>query len=72
MKKTNKKEDDKNLIKINQIYIEMICNIIRKQNIALLEKIGEEEILPIRNLINRYVITKTEVKNILNNLDYKD
>ena len=72
MKKTNKKEDDENLIKINQIYIEMICNIIRKQNIALLEKIGEEEILPIRNLINRYVITKTEVKNILNNLDYKD
>ena len=53
MKKTNKNEDDENLIKINQIYIEMICNIIRKQNITLLEKIGEEEILPIRNLINR-------------------
>ena len=69
MKKTNKNEDDENLIKINQIYIEMICNIIRKQNITLLEKIGEEEILPIRNLINRYVITKTQVTNILNNLE---
>tara|TARA_B110000914_G_C15110300_1_gene285827 strand:+ start:90 stop:320 length:231 start_codon:yes stop_codon:yes gene_type:complete len=56
-------------IKINQIYIEMICNIIRKQNIELLEKIGEEEILPIRELINKYIITKTQVKNILNNLE---
>jgi TRAP-type mannitol/chloroaromatic compound transport system substrate-binding protein len=51
--------------KINQLYIEIICNIIRKQNIDLLEKIGEEEMLPIREIINKYVITKTQVKNIL-------
>ena len=37
--------------KINQLYIEIICNIIRKQNIDLLEKIGEEEMLPIREII---------------------
>lgn len=54
---------------INQIYIEMICNIIRKQNIKLLEKIGEEEMLPIRELINKYVITKTQVKNLLTTMD---
>tara|TARA_B100000900_G_scaffold211460_1_gene179247 strand:+ start:6104 stop:6292 length:189 start_codon:yes stop_codon:yes gene_type:complete len=54
---------------INQIYIEIICNIIRKQNIALLEKIGEEEELPIRELIKKYVISKYDVKNILSNLD---
>lgn len=51
--------------KINQLYIEIICNIIRKQNIDLLEKIGEEEMLPIREIINKYVITKTQVKNML-------
>ena len=28
---------------INQIYIEIICNIIRKQNIKLLEKISEKK-----------------------------
>jgi hypothetical protein len=54
---------------INQIYIEMLCNIIRKQNIKLLEKIGEEEMLPIRELINKYVITKTQVKNLLTTMD---
>ena len=54
---------------INQIYIEMICNIIRKQNIKLLEKIGEEEMLPIRELINKYVITKTQVKNLLTTMN---
>jgi carbamoylphosphate synthase large subunit len=54
---------------INQIYIEIICNIIRKQNIALLEKIGEEEELPIRELIKKYVISKYDVKKILSNLD---
>jgi len=47
----------------------MICNIIRKQNIKLLEKIGEEEMLPIRELINKYVITKTQVKNLLTTMD---
>ena len=51
--------------KINQIYIEILCNIIRKQNIKLIEKIAEEEILPTRDLLNRYVITKTQVKNLL-------
>lgn len=54
---------------INQIYIEMLCNIIRKQNIKLLEKIGEEEMLPIRELINKYVINKTQVKNLLTTMD---
>jgi len=54
---------------INQIYIEIICNIIRKQNIALLEKIGEIEELPIRELIKKYVISKNDVKKILSNLD---
>lgn len=51
--------------KINQIYIEILCNIIRKQNIKLIEKIAEEEILPTRDLLNKYVITKTQVKNLL-------
>lgn len=51
--------------KVNQIYIEILCNIIRKQNIKLIEKIAEEEILPTRDLINKYVITKTQVKNLL-------
>jgi hypothetical protein len=55
--------------KINQIYIEIICNIIRKENIKLLEKIGEKEMLPIRELLNKYVITKTQVKNILTTLE---
>ena len=54
---------------INQIYIEILCNIIRKQNIKLLEKIGEEEMLPIRELINKYVITKTQVKNLLTTMN---
>ena len=35
----------------------------------LLEKIGEEEELPIRELIKKYVISKYDVKNILSNLD---
>ena len=51
--------------KINQIYIEILCNIIRKQNIKLIEKIAEEEVLPTRDLLNKYVITKTQVKNLL-------
>ena len=55
--------------KINQIYIEIICNIIRKENIKLLERIGEKEMLPIRELLNKYVITKTQVKNILTTLE---
>lgn len=61
----NKKYSDS----INQIYIEIICNIIRKQNIKLLEKISEEEMLPTRELINKYVITKTQVKNLLTTMD---
>ena len=47
----------------------MICNIIRKQNINLLEKIAEEEILPTRELLGKYIITKTQVKNILTSLE---
>ena len=62
-------DNDEYYDSINQIYIEMICNIIRKQNIKLLEKIGEEEMLPIRELINKYVITKTQVKNLLTTMD---
>jgi len=54
---------------INQIYIEILCNIIRKQNIKLLEKIAEEEMLPTRELINKYVITKTQVKNLLTTMN---
>ena len=72
MKKSSKNNTnitETSSIKINQIYIEIICNIIRKQNIELLEKIGEEEMLPIRELMNKYIITKTQVKNILNNLE---
>jgi len=57
-----------NSVDINQIYIEIICNLIRKQNIQLLEKIGEEEILPIRELLNKYIISKADVKEILSNL----
>ena len=62
-------ENEKYSDNINQIYIEILCNIIRKQNIKLLEKIGEEEMLPIRELINKYVITKTQVKNLLTTID---
>ena len=62
-------DNDEYYDSINQICIEMICNIIRKQNIKLLEKIGEEEMLPIRELINKYVITKTQVKNLLTTMD---
>ena len=54
---------------INQIYIEILCNIIRKQNIKLLEKIAEAEMLPTRELINKYVITKTQVKNLLTTMN---
>tara|TARA_B110000259_G_C13991425_1_gene392657 strand:- start:1030 stop:1224 length:195 start_codon:yes stop_codon:yes gene_type:complete len=56
-------------IDINQIYIEIICNLIRKQNIKLLEKIGEKELLPIRELLTRYVISKSDVREILSNLE---
>jgi len=62
------KEEDYS-ININQIYLEIICNLIRKQNIELLEKIGEEEILPIRELLNKYIISKSDVSKILNNLE---
>ena len=69
MKKSSNNNNEIYNIKISQIYIEIICNIIRKQNIELLERIGEEEILPIRELINKYVINKHDVTNILNNLE---
>jgi|TARA_B110000211_G_scaffold122746_2_gene141623 hypothetical protein len=60
---------EKEDININQIYIEIISNLIRKQNIELLEKIGEEELLPIRELINRYVISKSDVRELLNDIE---
>jgi len=55
----------KNNTRINQIYIEILCNIIRKQNLQLLEKIGEVEKLPILELNKNYIITKNQVKNII-------
>tara|TARA_B100000963_G_C22624969_1_gene671869 strand:- start:1192 stop:1422 length:231 start_codon:yes stop_codon:yes gene_type:complete len=61
--------ESKYSVNINQIYIEILCNIIRKQNIKLLEKIAEEEMLPTRELINKYVITKTQVKNLLTTMN---
>lgn len=67
MDKQKQKQDYS--IDINQIYLEIICNLIRKQNIELLEKIGEEEILPIRELLNKYIISKSDVKEILSNLE---
>lgn len=66
LKKLNESKYSDN---INQIYIEILCNIIRKQNIKLLEKIAEEEMLPTRELINKYVITKTQVKNLLTTMN---
>ena len=51
--------------KINQIYIEILCNIIRKQNIYLIEKICKHYDSPERVLIKQYVIKKLDVKNIL-------
>ena len=62
-------ENEKYSDNINQIYIEILCNIIRKQNIKLLKKIAEEEMLPTRELINKYVITKTQVKNLLTTMN---
>ena len=47
---TKKNKDIENSLKINQIYIEILCNIIRKQNLNLLEKIGEVEKLSILGL----------------------
>ena len=55
----------KNNTRINQIYIEILCNIIRKQNLQLLEKIGEVEKLTILELNKNYIITKNQVKNII-------
>tara|TARA_Y100000389_G_scaffold39687_1_gene34156 strand:- start:1919 stop:2158 length:240 start_codon:yes stop_codon:yes gene_type:complete len=68
-KELNKLNESKYSDNINQIYIEILCNIIRKQNIKLLEKIAEEEMLPTRELINKYVITKTQVKNLLTTMN---
>ena len=57
---------DKNKTKINQIYFEILCNIIRKQNITLLEKISEKELIPIDKLLNKYIMSKAKIRNILN------
>ena len=67
--KQKQKQKQDNSVDINQIYLEIICNLIRKQNIELLEKIGEEEILPIRELLNKYIISKSDVREILSNLE---
>ena len=67
--KQKQKQKQDYSIDINQIYLEIICNLIRKQNIELLEKIGEEEILPIRELLNKYIISKSDVREILSNLE---
>jgi hypothetical protein len=53
-------------IKINQIYFEIICNIVRKQNITLLEKISEKECIPIDKLLNKYIMSKSKIRNLLN------
>ena len=58
---------EENETKINQIYFEILCNIIRKQNIILLEKISEKECIPIDKLLNKYIISKSKIKNIINN-----
>jgi hypothetical protein len=66
MIKTNKiNKDIEQSLKINQIYIEILCNIIRKQNLNLLEKIGEVEKLSILDLNKKYIISKNQVNNIL-------
>ena len=61
--KINKIDKIENNTRINQLYIEILCNIIRKQNLQLLEKIGEVEKLPILELNRKYIITKNQVKN---------
>tara|TARA_B100000780_G_scaffold268109_1_gene225772 strand:+ start:208 stop:444 length:237 start_codon:yes stop_codon:yes gene_type:complete len=72
MENNNQKEDNVSTLsctnnekKINQIYIEILCNLIRRQNISLLEKIGEIECIPIQNLLSKYIISKSRMKNIL-------
>jgi hypothetical protein len=57
---------EENNTKINQIYFEILCNIIRKQNITLLEKISEKESIPIDKLFNKYIMSKAKIRNILN------
>ena len=59
------KKDESNDFKINQIYIEILCNLIRRQNISLLEKIGEIEFIPIDKLLSKYIISKSRMRNIL-------
>ena len=58
---------EENETKINQIYFKILCNIIRKQNIILLEKISEKECIPIDKLLNKYIMSKSKIRNILNN-----
>lgn len=55
-----------NNTKINQIYFEILCNIIRRQNITLLEKISEKECIPIDKLLNKYIMSKSKIRNLLN------
>jgi len=60
--------NDKIETKINQIYFEILCNIIRKQNIILLERISETECIPVDRLLNKYIMSKAKIRNILNNM----
>ena len=53
-----------NETKINQIYFEILCNIIRKQNITLLEKISEKECIPIDKLLSKYIMSKAKIRNL--------
>ena len=62
MKKKSEIEDRD---KINQIYREILCNIIRKQNIYLLEKICKKYNLSDKILIKKFIIRKIDVRNIL-------
>jgi hypothetical protein len=55
---------------INQIYIEIISNIIRKQNYYLLLNICDKEKLPYGEIMYRYIPSKIAVKNLLS--QFKD
>jgi hypothetical protein len=64
--KNNEDDSDNGFhIEINQIYLEVLTNTVRKQNIQLLNKIAKIEQIPIDQLLDKYIITKSAVKNII-------
>jgi hypothetical protein len=70
MAEKNNGDDSDNInngfpIQINQIYLEVLTNTVRKQNIQLLNKIAKIEQIPIDQLLDKYIITKSAVKNII-------